>query len=397
VVAAGASFSAVEGAGFTNRAVATFTDPGGAEPNASDPGPIASHYGATITWGDGTTTAGTITLSAGTFTVSGNHTYGEEGTYMTSVTITHEAAPPTMVMGSAVVSDPAVVATGVNVNATAGAPFFNVAVATFTDPGGPEPNASDPTPGISNHYTATITWGDGTPASTGTISFNSMTNVFTVSGNHIYAAAGFYTVTTTINHEAVITTAMSTAKVVDLGLFFQGQQTRTSGFWAGLLGQELIRKFGVTAGGQTLGQWLAGTFPKLYGGVGGAADLHTFSDAQVGAFYTGLFNMRNTAMLDAEVLSAALYEFATTSSLGGTVAAPYGLLVNSFGLGAYSFNIGFNGAAFGVPNFTILNVYQILLAANNSAVAGSPWGMNTLLRNEGLSVFRLINGDGQSL
>jgi hypothetical protein len=84
--------------------------------------------------------------------------------------------------------------------------------------------------------------------------------------------------------------------------------------------------------------------------------------------------------------------YTTTSSLGGTIGQSYGFLVNSFGLGAYTWNIGTNGAAFGVPNFRTLNVYEILLAANNSAMGGEPWGMNMFLRNEGLSVFMGING-----
>src|SRR5439155_25081036 len=40
---------------------------------------------------------------------------------------------------------------------------------SLTDPGGAEPNAGDPTPGIGNHYTSTIQWGDGTPNSIGTL------------------------------------------------------------------------------------------------------------------------------------------------------------------------------------------------------------------------------------
>src|SRR2546427_43685 len=46
---------------------ATFTDPGGVEPNASDDpgGLVSSHYTATIAWGDSTTSAGVITLKGG--------------------------------------------------------------------------------------------------------------------------------------------------------------------------------------------------------------------------------------------------------------------------------------------------------------------------------------------
>src|SRR5262249_10210000 len=70
------------GAGTGPRAVGTFTDPAGAEPNASDPAPptSAGHYTASIDWGDGTKSAGSITpLTPGSptqqFTVTGSHTY----------------------------------------------------------------------------------------------------------------------------------------------------------------------------------------------------------------------------------------------------------------------------------------------------------------------------------
>jgi hypothetical protein len=48
--------------------------------------------------------------------------------------------------------------------------------------------------------------------------------------------------------------------------------------------------------------------------------------------------------------------------------------------------------AFGVSNFTVLNVYQILQAANNSAIGGEPWGNQMLQRVEALSVLLGITG-----
>ncbi len=72
----------LEGKQFSG-AVATFTDPAGAEPLAD--------YAATIAWGDGTTSAGTISVSNGVFTVSGSHTYAEEGGDTLRVTVTDDA------------------------------------------------------------------------------------------------------------------------------------------------------------------------------------------------------------------------------------------------------------------------------------------------------------------
>src|SRR5262245_15696845 len=54
---------------------------------ANDAGPFT----ATIDWGDLTTSAGVITPSGGGFDVSGTHTYGEDGTYTATVSITDTA------------------------------------------------------------------------------------------------------------------------------------------------------------------------------------------------------------------------------------------------------------------------------------------------------------------
>ncbi|HLJ96167.1 MAG TPA: hypothetical protein VKU02_23525, partial [Gemmataceae bacterium] len=393
----GFSFSASEASASSTQPVATFTDPGGpGEP---------SDYSASITWGDGSAAStGSISLTGTTFTVSGSHSYGEEGTDAITVTINHETTTPQTVTSTATVSDPAVVGSSVTVSATAGSPFFKQVVATFTDPGGAEPNPADPSGTIAKHYkVVSINWGDNTAldASSASLSYSgspgSKSNPFTVTGSHTYAAAGTYTISVLVNHEGVVSTLTGSASVSNLGQFITSgnPQTKTSSFWASIVGQELLRRFGLTAGGQTLGQWLASTLPKLYGGVGGAPNLSSFTDSQVAIYYLGLFSKSNTIRLDSEALSAALYVFATTSSLGGSIAAspPYSLPVTAAGLGAFAVNIGFNGAAFGVPNFTVLNVFQILQATDNSAVAGEPWGSNGVLRNEGLSVFQPINGE----
>ncbi len=224
------TFAAIEGALSTSQTVATFTDPGGAEPNAFDAtGPTP--YTATIDWGDSTTSAGTITYggtpgddsTTNAFTVSGSHTYGEEGPYTITVTISHESAPSVTVTSMASVSDPAVVGTGTTFTAIACLPLTGVTVASFTDPGGAEPNPSDPSGTINDHYqVASINWGDGTPldTTTGTLSYGSspgsMTSPFAISGSHTYANEGVYTITTVIDHElAPPTTVTSTVTVRD--------------------------------------------------------------------------------------------------------------------------------------------------------------------------------------
>jgi hypothetical protein len=178
VATGGFTVNAVEGAPSGSQTVATFTDPGGAEPLAD--------YSATIDWGDGTAPgAGTNSFSGGTFTFKGSHTYAEESAadhagsnpYDITVTISHEAAPTTTVHSSAVVSDPAVTPTGgFTFTAVEGVPSATQTVATFTDPGGAE---------ALTDYSASIDWGDGTAPSPGTITFAG--GVYTVQGSHTYA------------------------------------------------------------------------------------------------------------------------------------------------------------------------------------------------------------------
>jgi hypothetical protein len=78
-------------------------------------------------------------------------------------------------------------ATGVNVTVAHGVTATNVTVATFTD--------GDPN-GLASQFKATITWGDGTAASTGTIVASGST--FTVTGSHTFASPGRYTVSVAI-------------------------------------------------------------------------------------------------------------------------------------------------------------------------------------------------------
>jgi hypothetical protein len=161
------------------------------------------------------------------------------------VTINHETSTPQTVNGTATVTDPAVVAAGVNGSASVNTAFTGV-VANFTDPGGAEPNPSDDPGGlISNHYSATINWGDAS-SSTGTITQSGGT--FTVTGTHTYTAPGSYSVTTTINHEfAGAATANSTIAVTSAQA--STSTTVTSSLNPSTVGQAVTFTATVTASG----------------------------------------------------------------------------------------------------------------------------------------------------
>jgi hypothetical protein len=122
-----------------------------------------------------------------------------------------------------IVSDPAVTPTGgFSFAAVEGSLSAVQTVATFLDPGGAEPNPADPTDGIPSHYkVASIDWGDATPldTTTGAIAFSgtpgSKTDPFTVSGSHVYASEGTFTVTVILDHEGIKTTVKPTATIKD--------------------------------------------------------------------------------------------------------------------------------------------------------------------------------------
>ncbi len=210
--------------------VGTFTDTG--NPSGTFDATQTSvqpEYVVVITWGNGSTDtvdsfnnpAAFNFTGGGTFQVlAPAHTYGEEGTYNISLTVTHDALSavgPTQT-ASIVVSDPPVLANGVAVTGKESI-AFTAPVATFTDPGGAEPNPADPAGGISSHYTATTDWGDGTGPSVDTITYSgspgSTTGVFTVTSTHTFAEEGTFTVTTIIDHEGVKTTVTSASTIRD--------------------------------------------------------------------------------------------------------------------------------------------------------------------------------------
>src|SRR5205823_5167050 len=119
------------------------------------------------------------------------------------------------------VIDPSVVGQGdFTFTATEAIPASTQTVATFTDPGN---DLNDPEP--LSDYGASIDWGDGTSATTGTISYNSSTGVFTVTGDHTYSEESEeqpqhkYAIVVTVTHAAAAPrTITSWANVADQAL-----------------------------------------------------------------------------------------------------------------------------------------------------------------------------------
>jgi hypothetical protein len=275
-------------------------------------------------------------------------------------------------------------AAGVSFAATAGAPFSGV-VATFTN--------ADPFGGPGS-YTATISWGDGT-TSLGTITDNG-DGTFSVSGNHVLADPSSDTVQVLIRHTLGYTTpamTAATATVASLGLGIEAGQSASVDSWRSAAGLELIQSFDGGASSTVLANWLAASFPNLYGANAGPKNLTGKTNADVAAFFVSLFTLPGPDV-DAEVLATALNVYATTLSLGGSLGQAYGFAASDTGLGARSYNVGPDGTAFGVADNTTLNVYELLLAANNLAVNGVLYGGDAGLRQMAFDVFDGVNRAG---
>ena len=131
------------------------------------------------------------------------------GVYTNTATVTSDTLDPNLANNTAsaatTVNDGDLSATGVDVATTEGATFTGI-VATFTDA---SPN------GAVSDFTATITWGDGSTPSAGTIVLAG-TGQFSVTGSHTYMEEGTYTISVAITDIAGPTaSATSTARVAD--------------------------------------------------------------------------------------------------------------------------------------------------------------------------------------
>jgi hypothetical protein len=142
-------------------------------------------------------------------------------------------------------------------------------------------------------------------------------------------------------------------------------ETAGIGFWNNKNGQALIKSLNGGAGAQ-LANWLAATFPHMFGAAG--HDLTGGTDAAVAAYFQTLFATKGDK-LEAQVLATALSVYVTNSTLaGGGYAATYGFtVVANGGTGLATFNVGSDGAAVGHANGTTMTIMDILLAVDQHA------------------------------
>ncbi|MEJ7590078.1 MAG: PKD domain-containing protein [Planctomycetaceae bacterium] len=186
------------------------------------------------------------------------------------------------------------------------------------------------------------------------------------------------------------------------GAIQQGE-TAGIGFWQNKNGQNLIIALNGSASSTQLGNWLAATFPKMYGSLAGQ------TNTQVAAYYKKAFALNGTTSpggppkLDAQVMATALSVYVTKSSLAGNTASAYGFLVTTHGVGTGSVNVTNRGAAFGIADNSTITIMDLLLAVNSRAHDGLLFDVNSngslssaeiSLRVLANSLFDEINGLG---
>jgi hypothetical protein len=180
----------------------------------------------------------------------------------------------------------------------------------------------------------------------------------------------------------------------------------TIGFWQNNNGRAMLLAEGKTAAGATLANWLAATYPNLFGTNAGVNNLTNKTNQDVVNLYLRLFSTPVNGMkLDAQIMAVALAVYATTDSLGGltlvggkNLAVKYGFSHDAGGLGSLTYDVATNGAAFGNPANTLMTVNQILAQANANAVGTATgvtmYGNNAATQQLALNVFQGINEEG---
>ena len=166
-------------------------------------------------------------------------------------------------------------------------------------------------------------------------------------------------------------------------------QTAGIGFWQNKNGQALIQSLNGSAASTQLGDWLAATLPNMFGQLSGK------TNTDVGAHFRTLFAIRGQK-LEAQVMATALAAYVTSESLAGTAGQAYGFTVTTYGVGNRTYNVGTNGAAFGVEDHTEITVVDLLLATDAMTVDGvlydsSNTSLMKSLRNMAHKVYGDIN------
>jgi hypothetical protein len=173
----------------------------------------------------------------------------------------------------------------------------------------------------------------------------------------------------------------------EVGVSLRSGMTATIGFWKNKNGQKIIESLGNTSSGKSLGNWLAENFPNLYGSLAGK------SNSYIADYFVTLFN-NNGAKTEAQVMATVLSVFVTdtrlnTSSYARSLAQKHGFrLSGTASTGNALFNVGINGAAFGLDDSAWTTVWELVKRVDAKASNGLVFQSDRIQVN---NVFTRIN------
>jgi hypothetical protein len=151
--------------------------------------------------------------------------------------------------------------------------------------------------------------------------------------------------------------------------------TATIGFWHNKNGQAVINCVNGGSTSTSLGNYLASTYPSLFGaGVGSLGNLAGKTNAEIAAIYLGsTYFGASGQKVNAQILAVALATYVTSSALSGPTncGADFGFNFSVNGIGVKTYNVGPYGTAIGLQNNTSYTIFQLLQAANAQKAAGT--------------------------
>ncbi|MGE0760126.1 MAG: SdrD B-like domain-containing protein, partial [Pirellulaceae bacterium] len=203
------------------------------------------------------------------------------------------------------------------------------------------------------------------------------------------------------------------AERAPLGVDIRRGQTAEIGFWENKNGQKLIKSLNGGEAATQLGNWLAATFPNMFGAAAREHNLAGKSNAQVADYYKTLFKRNGKTAagggppkLEAQVLATALSVYVTNRTLAGNAAAAFGFTVSQHGTGVATIRVGLRGIAFGLglSLHSTATVLDLLLAVDAQSSAGRMYDLNedgdaddlldSVARTLAYDVFACINEAG---
>jgi len=145
--------------------------------------------------------------------------------------------------------------------------------------------------------------------------------------------------------------------------------TTTADWWKGSKGQSLIKSLNGGPTATALGNWIAASFPNLFGNLAGK------TNADIAAYYVSI-SAAPAFALEYQFLDTVLSIYVTTRSLAGNAGASYGVRITDAGLGPCKVTVHNSAPAFGLPSGATTTVLELIRRADAASYNGVAYDTN---------------------